>query len=364
MTRPAATPARTRTALPALLHLSLRIALLVLLGAMLAACGGKAVKPERGTSSSKTTHGRHPERIRHARPDKPGEYTAGGLYRPGVADGGPPIPPDISRLVEPEPTDEPRARYGNRSPYSVLDKPYYVMEHAEGYVERGIASWYGSKFHGRATSSLEPYDMYQFSAAHKSLPLPTHVRVTNLLNGRSVVVRVNDRGPFHEDRLIDLSYAAAVKLGMHIEGTAPVEIRVLKPGDRPPPPPAALPAAQAWAAARAGNIPTTQGTRVQVTASTVDKSATSAPSPPQPPPPPRGRVWLQVASFADAANAQRLVDRLGNARLGESTVQRAEVGGRTVYRVRLGPFANRDASRDASESVRGMGLGVPTLISE
>ncbi|MCX7557629.1 septal ring lytic transglycosylase RlpA family protein [Xanthomonadaceae bacterium JHOS43] len=321
----------------------------MLLALVLSACGGKKTRPA-ATDAAKPAHGapHRPAPVTRARPDRPGEYTAGGLYKPGVPDGGPPIPPDISHLVEPEPTGEPRARYGNRSPYTVLGKNYHVMENADGYVARGIASWYGAKFHGRATSSLEPYDMYQFTAAHKSLPLPTHVRVTHLANGRSVVVRVNDRGPFHEDRLIDLSYAAAVKLGMHIDGTAPVEIRVLKPGETPPAPPAPMPAERAWAAARAGIVPTA--------ATTVPPSPSSAA--------PAGRVWLQVASFTEADNARRLVERLEGARIGKTDIQRAQVGGRIVYRVRVGPFVNAERSHAASERVHGMGLGVPTLITE
>jgi len=107
------------------------------------------------------------------------------------------------------PKNEPLARYGNHSPYTVLGKTYTVMPSSKGYHERGIASWYGSKFHGRRTSSGEPYDMHLATAAHKSLPLPTYVEVTNLDNGRKMIVKVNDRGPFHEGRIIDLSYAAA-----------------------------------------------------------------------------------------------------------------------------------------------------------
>lgn len=322
--------------------------LVLLLATGLAACGGKPTKPRAPGTASKHSH---PARVTRARPDKPGEYTAGGLYRPGVPDGGPPIPPDVSHLVEPSPTDEPPSRYGNRSPYTVLGKSYHVMEEAEGYVARGIASWYGNKFHGRATSSLEPYDMYQFSAAHKSLPLPTHVRVTNLLNGRTVVVRVNDRGPFHEDRLIDLSYAAAVKLGMHIEGTAPVEIRVLKPDRTPPPPPAAMPAAQAWAAARAGTVPIARQPAVP-------SSAVHAPVPV------RGRVWLQIGSFAELDNANRLVERLHRANIPTDTIQPVKVGGRFVYRVRAGPFPTREDSTRTADQLQAMGLGVPTLIAE
>jgi rare lipoprotein A len=129
---------------------------------------------------------------------------------------------------------EPRSRYGNRSPYKVLGRSYSVRDSAEGYVEQGMASYYGNKFHGRRTSNLEVYDMYAFTAAHKSLPLPSFARVTNLENGRSVVVRVNDRGPFHDGRVIDLSYAAAVKLGYRDKGTARVEVRGLAPGDGSP----------------------------------------------------------------------------------------------------------------------------------
>jgi len=124
-----------------------------------------------------------------------------------------------------QPRAEPRARYGNHSPYEVYGRQYTVMPSAEGYVQRGVASWYGSKFHGRRTSSGEPYDMYTMTAAHRSLPLPTWVQVTNLDNGRSAVVKVNDRGPFVDNRLLDLSYGAAVVLGVKDAGTARVEVR-------------------------------------------------------------------------------------------------------------------------------------------
>ena len=129
------------------------------------------------------------------------------------------------------PRQELRSRYGNRSPYQVLGKTYTVMDSAESYRERGIASWYGSKFHGRRTSSGEVFDMYKATAAHKILPLPTYAEVTKLDNGRKVIVKINDRGPFHDDRLIDLSYGAAVKLGMAGAGTAWVEVRAITFGD-------------------------------------------------------------------------------------------------------------------------------------
>jgi len=132
-----------------------------------------------------------------------------------------------SDVRDAEPRPEPRARYGNRSPYEVLGKRYRVLESSRGYRERGIASWYGSKFHGRRTSSGEVFDMHRATAAHRSLPLPTYAEVTNLDNGRKVVVKINDRGPFKDSRLIDLSYGAAVKLGMADAGTARVEVRAI-----------------------------------------------------------------------------------------------------------------------------------------
>jgi rare lipoprotein A len=162
---------------------------------------------------------------------KRGHYTAGGLYAPHIKDSAPGELPDVDAIPEPEVVDVPRSQYGNRSPYKVLGKSYKVRDSAKGYDETGLASFYGNKFHGRRTSNLEVYDMYAFTAAHKTLPLPSFARVTNLDNGKSVVVRVNDRGPFHDGRIIDLSYAAAVKLGIHSRGTGRVEVVGLSPGE-------------------------------------------------------------------------------------------------------------------------------------
>jgi rare lipoprotein A len=165
---------------------------------------------------------------------KRGNYTSGGLYAPGVPDTTPDYVPNLDCIPEPAVVALPRSAVGNRSPYAVLGKQYRVLDRVDGYAEQGTASYYGSKFHGRRTSNLEVYDMYAFSAAHKSLPLPSFARVTNLDNGRSVVVRVNDRGPFHDGRVIDLSYAAAVKLDIVRMGTGRVEVRALVPGEDAP----------------------------------------------------------------------------------------------------------------------------------
>lgn len=162
-------------------------------------------------------------------PSTRGNYTAGGLYKPGVKDSTPSYVPNVACIPEPVVREEPRSPVGNRSPYLVLGKEYKVLDRVEGYSEKGIASYYGSKFHGRLTSNREVYDMYAFSAAHKTLPLPSFARVTNLDTGESVIVRVNDRGPFHDGRVIDLSYAAAVKLGITQRGTGRVEVTALTP---------------------------------------------------------------------------------------------------------------------------------------
>jgi len=215
----------TATAVPALVA-----------AALLAACSGAPTKtpsPAAAEASSQPASPgarRSPYAPAQEDPGKRGDYVAGGLYAPHIKDSAPDDLPDVDLIPEPDVRAEPRSRYGNRD-YAVLGKRYKVMDAPDGYVEQGLASYYGKKFHGRRTSSLEVYDMYAFSAAHKTLPLPSFARVTNLANGKSVVVRVNDRGPFHAGRIIDLSYAAAVKLGVHKAGVARVEVRALEPGE-------------------------------------------------------------------------------------------------------------------------------------
>ncbi len=190
------------------------------------------IQPAQGVNPSPPMHRPKTSPYAPAQEDlsKRGDYVAGGLYAPGVADTVPDEIPDVDAIPEPEVRVEPRARSGNRG-YSVLGKRYSVLDSDHGYVEQGGASYYGKKFHGRRTSSGEVYDMYAFTAAHKTLPLPSYARVTNLDNGKSLVVRINDRGPFHAGRVIDLSYAAAVKLGYRDKGVARVEVRTLQPGD-------------------------------------------------------------------------------------------------------------------------------------
>ncbi len=263
----------------------------------LAACAsspGKKSDPPADTAGTAKTAG-HTVRGKSPYPpaqedlSKRGHYTAGGLYAPHIKDSAPNMDIDVSLIPEPEVVAEPRSAYGNRPTYAVLGKNYQVLNDTTGFVERGTASYYGNKFHGRRTSNMEVYDMYAFTAAHKSLPLPSFARITNLDNGRSVVVRVNDRGPFHDGRVVDLSYAAAVKLGVHPAGTGRVEVRALQPGESPPtqfvaaPAPASATTPTATASKRVAATPTTTSSMDSLvaklpaaTAATAATSATSA----------------------------------------------------------------------------------------
>lgn len=254
-----------------------------------------------------------------------------------LADGGPAIPPDVSRVPEPVPRVEPLAKYGNKSPYTVLGRTYSVRGSSRGYRERGLASWYGTKFHGRLTSSREPYDMYRMTAAHKTLPLPCYVRVTNLENGRSLVVRVNDRGPFHEGRIIDLSYTAAIRLGVHLKGTARVDVESLDAG---------APDAGIRYAARPAQRPGRDA------AAAPRRERAGAASREQ-------RVLLQVGSFSDRDNAKRLERVLEAKDLDGVYVDRERVRGQLVHRVRIGPLVG--ASADALVA-RLRTLGYPSVV--
>src|SRR3989344_3691277 len=156
---------------------------------------------------------------------------SGGYYQDDGPEARPPA--DVMAIPDAVPKSEPKSGRGNNA-YTVEGKTYTPLTDVAGYHERGVASWYGKKFHGRRTSSGEPYDMYAMTAAHKTLPLPSYVRVRNLENGRSDLVRVHDRGPFLHDRLIDLSYAGAAKLGILGTGTGIVEVEAINPEDPGP----------------------------------------------------------------------------------------------------------------------------------
>ncbi|MBX5460383.1 MAG: septal ring lytic transglycosylase RlpA family protein [Steroidobacteraceae bacterium] len=205
-------------------------------------------------------------------------------------------PKNLEDIPDAVPRFEPRSKRGNPPSYVVLGKRYKVLDTAEGYVERGVASWYGPNFHGSLTSMGEKYDMYAMTAAHKTLPLPAYARVTNLRNGKSVVVRINDRGPFAKNRLIDLSYVAAAKLDMLREGTTLVEVRALTPNN-------------------------------------IDALSRNEETPPQ-------ELFVQAGAFAEESNAYRLVQRLKANGIDSAFVQSPLDGKPRLFRVRAGPVAS------------------------
>ena len=210
------------------------------------------------------------------------------------------------------PKNEPRARYGNHSPYTVLGKTYTVLPTSKGYHERGIASWYGSKFHGRRTSSGEPYDMHLATAAHKSLPLPTYAEVTNLDNGRKMTVKINDRGPFHEDRIIDLSYAAAIKLGVDQTGTARIDVRAI-------------------------DVNTSERSAVKLADGT----------------------FLQVGAFRKRKTADNLAGKMMAAQLKPVSIQKS----RGLYKVWIGPYASEREIEASMRRVVELGYERPHKVS-
>ena len=231
---------------------------------------------------------------------------------PAPIEPTPPPPFDINAIPDAVPRIEPRSAHGNPPFYDAMGKRYYVLGASDGYVERGVASWYGPTFHGVNTSSGERYDMYGMTAAHKTLPLPTYVRVTNLRNGRTITVRINDRGPFVGTRLIDLSYTAAAKLDMLREGTTFVEVRALEPGGTP------------------DNLTRTS----------------------EAPPP---TLYVQAGAFADPGNAQRAIARLRAAGLSTAFIA-PPASYNQLYRVRVGPISDVAAFDQLSARLSALGF--------
>lgn len=223
--------------------------------------------------------------------------------------------PDISTIPEPTPKAEPLSALGNPSSYRVWGKEYQVLPTAAGYHERGVASWYGMKFHGHRTANGEIYDVYQYTAAHKTLPLPSYVRVTRVDTGQSVVVRVNDRGPFHNGRIIDLSYAAAVKLGINRKGTAEVDVEVVQP-------PASAPVR-----------------------------------------------WIQVSALSDLNAARNLQHKLQqnlvplNWPVSISSPEQNATGQKVLHKVRIGPVPEGDQLTAVLERLKSISINNPLLLA-
>ena len=223
------------------------------------------------------------------------------------------IPVDIASIPDAVPRYEPRTRAGNPVSYEVLGKRYYVLPDSKNYKEQGLASWYGTKFHGSKTSNGEPYDMFAMTAAHKTLPIPTYVKVTNLQNQRSVIVRINDRGPFHVDRIIDLSYTAAVKLGIQRKGTGRVEVQSVESGQNLAAP---------------------------------EKLNPQSVNP----------VYLQIGAFSNLANAQTLQNQLETEQLPSTRILPDSYQGKPIFKVQLGPISSAGEVDRIKESLAKIGI--------
>jgi rare lipoprotein A len=286
--------------------------LLPVVALVLAACGAAPKKEAPPATAAKAPA---PVPV----PSRPGYYKDDG---PGDN-----IPANLDAIPEPVPRAEPLHRFANR-PYTVFGREYVPATSLRPYRERGVASWYGRKFHGEKTSTGEVYDMYSLTAAHPTLPLPSYARVTNVATGRNVVVRVNDRGPFLHDRLIDLSYAAAHRIGIAQKGSGEVEVEAILPGAAtvvaaaPLPPIAAAPAATATPAlAAAEPMP-------------IQRAAAG--------------FSVQLGAFASNANARSFLDHVQNQLASAAVEPRIrEVDG--LYRVYVGPYASRDEARRVAE---------------
>ena len=245
-----------------------------------------------------------------------------------IRDGAPTGQVDLDAIPDAIPRVEPLSRYGNPESYEVFGKRYYTLKTSHGHVERGIASWYGTKFDKQRTSSGEPYDVYAMTAAHRSLPLPTYARITNLGNGRQITVRINDRGPFHDNRIIDLSYVAAAKLGILAEGTGLVEIRAIDP--RQP-----------------------ETYLAKTAPPTVEPVPTQSPG-----------VYLQVGAFGSKSNADRVRRRLEQELPHTIRIQETVRMEQPLYRVQVGPIPSVEQSDALSLQLSQLGFGQAQVVVE
>ncbi|MBL6750891.1 MAG: septal ring lytic transglycosylase RlpA family protein [Nevskia sp.] len=382
---------KTVTASSAGLRLALAGALCAL-GALLAGCGtapvsrqdaapAVAVQPQVAAPAEAAVAPAAPEQGGAASPDKDGP--------PLLAE----IPPNLAQTPDAVPRLEAKTDTGNPESYSVEGEKYKVLSDSRGFRQKGYASWYGRKFQGKRTSSGESYDMFKMTAAHKTLPIPCYVRVTNVANGRSVVVRVNDRGPFRKDRVIDLSYTAALKLAILGNGSTPVEIAALepapltvpttllaqagkpaparspaaaapavaaaKPGPKPVVGPAVVPAAAPVPSPATAPAPVMVASAAPPPAVTASPAATSAPAaaaaagageplriasmsatPDPPAPAASGPHFLQAGLFSDPINAVTMREQLNGMGIANVLLKSEARGAAFVHRVLIGPFAD------------------------
>ncbi|MFO7604253.1 MAG: septal ring lytic transglycosylase RlpA family protein [Gammaproteobacteria bacterium] len=239
---------------------------------------------------------------------------------------------DAQKIPDAVPRAEARSPYGNPETYVVRGKRYHVMASATGYRQRGIASWYGRKFHGHRTSSGDTYDMFAMTAAHTSLPLPTYVRVTNLDNQRQIIVKVNDRGPFHDDRIIDLSYAAAAKLDIAANGTGRVEVEAIDPE----------------------NFRNEQRKQRPYALQALERSRDAAPDP---------RLFLQLGAFASRSNAEQLQQRITHVHPAVTIASPAQ-NTPALYRVRIGPLASAEEAEQLATELAQQGFRTTKIVRD
>lgn len=333
---------------------------LLLLPVLLAACGGQPARVGDGGASDSAKKAQRTPGVVQKR--------GGGYYK----DDGPgdDIPDNLDEIPDAEPRLEPLHRFANR-PYVVLGKSYVPDTSVRPLRQRGIGSWYGKKFHGQKTSIGEPYDMFSMTAAHPTLAIPSYVRVTRVSNGQSVVVRVTDRGPFHADRIIDLSYAAAYRLGYINNGSAEVEVETIVPDAsgttltyaqvKPPSPPPISSIKPVVPVSTAETGPDEIAALAAKLASAEETPAPALPSSQLQRDLQKG-VFLQLGAFSSADNAESL--RLHLARELDWLTEAIEVnGGGGVHRVHLGPYANRADAEKVAEKIR-LALGYkPTFVT-
>ncbi len=290
---------------------------------LLNACSSAPEKPSSSVPSTSSTSGRYPGKDN---------------------DWGPADEIDMSRVPDAAPHYEMRTIAGNKNPYTILGKTYSLLEDERSYKERGKASWYGYKFNGELTSNGELYNMFSMTAAHKTLPIPSYVRVTNIANNKSVIVRVNDRGPFHDDRIIDLSYAAAQRLGITQEGTGDVEVEIVVPDDDPRPPLRAR-----KKEITTNSVATNQNAgfgkeSASVSAGVIESDGVLPPG-----------TYLQIAAFAVEKSAQQFAANVGS-KLSCPVVISAVKNPNNLFRVRVGPFKDAQTLQDMREQLQKINI--------
>ncbi|MFO1388329.1 septal ring lytic transglycosylase RlpA family protein [Cellvibrio sp.] len=293
------------------------VGVLVVLAALLNACSSANKKGDAGDSSSSSS--------------------SGGRYKGKDKDWGPDKEIDMSKVPDAVPRYENRTIAGNKNPYTVLGKTYYLMEDERAYKERGTASWYGYKFNGERTSNGELYDMFAMTGAHKTLPIPSYVRVTNIDNGKSVVVRINDRGPFHDGRIIDLSYAAAQRLGITRMGTGNVEVEIVVP-DGDPRAPLRSRKTELTASAKEAGI-------VSKSEAGVIAQDTKIPE----------GTYLQIGAFGVEASAKQFANSVKSALNLPVVISATKAPGK-LYRVRVGPFNDAQSMQNARDQLQKINI--------